>query len=109
VLKPGGLLVGNLLNRSSWRGLAANLKSVLRGQPRYYNQRYARLRESLQKHGFLLVHERGYGWAPFGRFSNSCWIPAAGKWECLLGLHRLRRISPWVAFVATSRQAVSAN
>jgi len=109
VLKPGGLLVGNLLNRSSWRGIATNVKSVLRGHPRYYNQRYAPLRASLRKHGFSLVHERGFGWAPFGRLSESPWIATAANWEHRLGLHRLVRISPWVAFVATSRQIVSAN
>jgi SAM-dependent methyltransferase len=100
VLQPGGVLVGNLLNRSSWRGLAANFKSDLLHRPRYYAASYSNLHASLVENGFQFLFERGYGWAPFGRMSNSTWIPAAASCEHHLHLNRLITFSPWIAFVA---------
>ena len=94
VLKPGGVLVGNLLNRSSWRGLAANLKSDLLRRPRYYSTDYSSLRTSLQQQGFAFLDEHGYGWPPFGRMSNSTWIPLAARGERRLGLHRRLTAAP---------------
>jgi len=100
VLKADGMLVTSVLNRHSWRGVAANLKSAWLGDRRYYNTTYTSRRRALQNGGFSLTHQCGHGWPPFGRMSNSPWIPTAVKWERRLGLHRLLAISPWIALVA---------
>lgn len=48
----------------------------------------------------MFLAERGYNWLPFCRSSNSRLIPEAARIEQWLGLQRMARVSPMVAFVA---------
>jgi SAM-dependent methyltransferase len=100
VLKPGGVFVGSFMNRASWRGLAANFKSRIRGKERYYAASYASFRRSLRRSAFELRDERGCCWAPFGRHSDSRLVPLAARLEGWIGVRRLPLLSPWVVFTA---------
>lgn len=101
VLKPGGVLVGSMLNLCSWRGAAANAKSTLVGRERHYKTSYASFRRCVQQHGFSMDRVCGCCWAPFGRHSDSPWISVATKLEQMFGLRRIPTISPWVVYTAT--------
>ena len=101
VLKPGGKLVGVALNSGSWRGVAANVKSTITGSQWYYFQTYTAFQRALLKQGFRIDTARGCCWWPFGRQSNSRFVPLAVEIERALGLEKLTRISPWVVYIAT--------
>lgn len=104
VLRAGGVLVGVLFNRHSFRGAAARLRRLWTGGFSYYRQPWSKLAANLEDHGFRLVHEEGFCWMPFGRQSNSASVDSLVELERVLGLRKLVSWSPWVAFVA-QRQA----
>jgi hypothetical protein len=100
VLPPGGMIVGTFFNLLSYRGLAAHATARWRGVYDYYRLFYAGWRRTLQKRGFVFVHEEGLCWFPFRRKSNSAFIPTLTAAEHHLGLRKLVAFSPWVVFVA---------
>jgi SAM-dependent methyltransferase len=104
VLKPGGILAFSYENPASVRALAHRAAARLdpgrttaggyyRGPP------YRRLRRSLVRAGFEVIHQEGLAWAPFERVSNSPLVPAAVRVEKALGLRRLPAVSPWVLVI----------
>lgn len=101
VLRPDGQLVGTCLNLTSWRAFPRNLKSAVTRSRRFYVKSYLSLTKSLRSCGLHIDSARGCCWAPFGRESNSRWIPAATKVERWLRLDKLTAISPWVIYNAT--------
>jgi SAM-dependent methyltransferase len=101
VLKPGGQLVGSLNNQFSWRGITNRITSGLRRWDQFYSISYVAFQKSLTAAGFSIDDARGCCWAPFGRHSDSRWIPTAVALERRLGLRRLTHVSPWVVFRAT--------
>ena len=106
VLDTGGVLVGVLCNRNSWRGLTVRTKSRLRraqsGYP-FYQHSYPEFRNKLITTGFEMLHQEGFCWGPADRCSNSALVPIYSRLERALRLHRRVNVSPWVAFIARKR------
>jgi SAM-dependent methyltransferase len=101
VLRPGGQLVGSLNNVLSWRGATNRVTTALRRWQQFYSISYSNMRRSLHAHAFTIDEARGCCWAPFGRHSDSPWIPLATSLERRLGFQQLIHVSPWVVFRAT--------
>jgi SAM-dependent methyltransferase len=101
VLKPGGILVGVLLNRCSWRGVLNVAQARWKGIEPLYQSTYASFRRSLRDCGFRVTSQRGCCWPPFPRKCNSRWVAAGASVERHLGLQRLAAFSPWIVFSAT--------
>ncbi|MEX2315983.1 MAG: class I SAM-dependent methyltransferase [Pirellulales bacterium] len=102
-LMPGGVFVGSFNNLFSWRGVASNAKSKFNGTDSYYHASYSSFRRSLRGHGFTVVEEQGYCWPPFGRKSDSAWVPVGAKLERWTGVQRMPILSPWIIFTAALR------
>jgi SAM-dependent methyltransferase len=103
VLKRGGMLVGVHMNRCSWRGELSYRKAKWFGGQAYYQTAYPVFRRSLVACDFEVQLERGCCWPPFGRKSNSSWIPAVAALERLCGLQRMTSFSPWIVFTAVRK------
>ena len=110
VLKQGGVFVGVVTNRLSWRGQAYQILRVLDQKrktygddPFIYKYHYVEWRQKLTAAGFHLAHEEGIAWLPFTRKSNSPMIPSLARLEHIFGLVTLPKVSPWVSFVAQKR------
>jgi SAM-dependent methyltransferase len=101
VLKPGGILVGVVMNHFSWRGLTNSARARLTGFKFEYPGSYASFRRRLRSESFRLRESRGCCWAPFTRTSNSRWIPFSTMMERVLGLHRITVLSPRIIFSAS--------
>jgi SAM-dependent methyltransferase len=101
VLGEGGVLVGMVWNRTSWRGVMTRARYMLnRDDEGFYERSYPAWRKKARQIGFQMTHEEGFCWAPFGRMSNSTLIPASVKLERAFQLPRFVSVSPWVAFIA---------
>lgn len=104
VLQKGGLIVGVVMNRSSWRGLLYHYVTPLRvrgsGQWYWFPFPYTAWRKEFCERGFTMVHEEGFGWPPFRRSSDSPLVPVAARIERYLGLRKLVSISPLIVFIA---------
>jgi SAM-dependent methyltransferase len=103
VLRPGGLLFNVWWNKYSWRGLACRLKCKLTGNKNgkyYYNFSFWEQKRRLREQGFKLCAAEGFCWSPFGRASDSRWVPFFVQLERLLGLNRCVAFSPWLAVIA---------
>jgi SAM-dependent methyltransferase len=103
ILQPGGLLVGVWWNRLSFRGVACRLKYRLQGSvdaENFYNYSFGEQKRKLVKAGFELSKAEGFCWGPFGRSSDSRWIPFFVRCERWLGLNRCPALSPWVMVMA---------
>ena len=98
VLRDGGIAVFTLNNRSSYRGCLANFKSWLKKDEVFYPRSYRNMCNQLAECGLEIIAANGFGWFPFGRFSNSSLVPLATKIENLMQLRRLVRWSPWVVY-----------
>ena len=107
VLKPGGLVVVTVYNRSSYKGLVSRLlrrRRVARGQS--WANLYHRfpLSHHLQRWndaGFRVVRSLGFYWSPLSRGSDSLWVNVASTLERLLCLRSFARFSPWVLLELT--------
>jgi ubiquinone/menaquinone biosynthesis C-methylase UbiE len=95
VLKADCPFVLSFGNQSS---LKAKLR-VLRGKS--YTHSYRTVMKSLSKTGFKVTDQLGYSWLPFGRMSQSRFVPLLAGAERIFGLRRLPRFSPWVMLSAT--------
>jgi SAM-dependent methyltransferase len=102
-LKPGGVLVGTFWNQHSLRGCWHHWLARRRGQLDFYNRPYRAWRKQLGHREFEILREEGFCWFPFQRDSDHRWIPFFTRLENVLGLRRLTRVSPWIAFMARRR------
>jgi SAM-dependent methyltransferase len=103
VLAPGGLLAGVWTNSSSIRGAIWNLKNGVKRRQEpglFYTSSYSSWKKRLNAANFEMLYENGFSWGPFGRFSNSAFVPLFTRLERLLMLNRLVSVSPWIVFVA---------
>lgn len=106
VLQRGGVIIGVCINGQSIRGMASRLSNILAtgsSKYRYYQSSYTECRQRLQSNGFDIVHEESCCWGPFGRESNSRFVPAFVKIERVLGLNRVVTWGPWVGFIAQKK------
>jgi SAM-dependent methyltransferase len=99
-LKPGGVFVGNFNNLFSWRGVVGKARAKFNGTDSFYHASYSSFRRSLLERGFAVLEEQGYCWPPFGRKSDSAWVPLGAKLERWTGVQRLPVLSPWIVFIA---------
>ncbi len=99
VLRHGGAAVFTLNNQSSYRGQLSNIKSKLSGDEIFYTRSYRHMCKQLKECNFEIVETEGFGWFPFGRFSNSPLVPIATTLEGWSQLRRLARWSPWVVYI----------
>ena len=99
LLRPGGVLIVTLQNRTSWKGVVVRL---LRRRYRtklgatYYRSSLGELVSRARRAGFEVEDTAGFNWLPFSRTSDSPLVPALAKLEKLLRLDRLVAVSPWV-------------
>jgi SAM-dependent methyltransferase len=103
ILQRGGLLVSVWWNRHSCRGLACRLKYRLtanKDAENYYNHSFGEQKRELVKAGFEISMAEGFCWWPFGRSSDSRWIPFFVRLERWLRLNRCVALSPWVMVIA---------
>ena len=104
-LRPEGLLVADVTNSQSARGVVYRLLSLFDARRRSYAYtpykfNYGQRRRGLIKRGFSLEYELGFCWFPFSRASNSSLVPGFTRLEKRLGLGRLITLSPWIVFIA---------
>jgi SAM-dependent methyltransferase len=102
-LSPGGVLCGVFHNRMSPRGFLRSCLDRRSRLPSFYLMAYNRWRNNLLRQGFEIVHEEGLCWFPFSRYSDSWLVPICVSLERAAQLHRLPKLSPWVAFAARKR------
>jgi ubiquinone/menaquinone biosynthesis C-methylase UbiE len=89
-LKSNSTLIVSFGNKRS-------LKSQLRKlHGKSYMHSYNRVMQSLSKTGFSVVRKMGYSWLPFGRTSESRFIPFLAMLEKIFALRRIPSLSPWV-------------
>lgn len=107
VLDKDGILVGVLHNKHSLRGFLFNLYRVFKDKPSEYNDSYRKsyryYTELMEKTGLEILYDIGFCWFPFGRFSNSPFIPFFVFLERILKLNKILALSPWIAFIAKKR------
>jgi ubiquinone/menaquinone biosynthesis C-methylase UbiE len=97
ILKQDGPFVLSFGNQSS-------LKAKLRGlRGKSYTHSYGNVMKCLFNTGFQLRGKLGYSWLPFGRMSDSRFVPFVAGMERLLGLRRVPRLSPWIILRATKK------
>jgi ubiquinone/menaquinone biosynthesis C-methylase UbiE len=89
-LKSNSTLIVSFGNK---RSLKSQLRK-LRGKS--YRHSYNRVMQSLSKTGFSVVRKMGYSWLPFGRTSESRFIPFLAMLEKIFALRRIPSLSPWV-------------
>ena len=94
-LKPNAFCILSFGNKSS---LKAKLKAM---QGKSYRHSYRKVVQCLSKTGFIVKKKTGYSWLPFGRTSESRFVPVLAGIERVLGLRRVPRFSPWVIMHVT--------
>jgi SAM-dependent methyltransferase len=99
VLQPGGILVGNCLNRLSLRGLFVHHLVPSDNGYDPYKFAYIDRRTKMRAVGFHFFYEEGCGWFPFTRLSNSRLIPLFTTLERVIGLRKIASLSPNVIFI----------
>lgn len=100
VLQNNGLIVGVFWNQRSLRGLFAHTRAFFTNEYDHYTISYPTWRKTFLNSGYSILHEQGLCWLPFGRASNSAFIPHLVHLEKWLGLQKLTQLSPWIAFIA---------
>ncbi len=110
VLRPGGLLVSMITNRTSARGFAYRAMTAFDSQRKefsaesgIYSKSYRSMEKRLNYAGFEIVYREGMCWLPFSRESNSPLVPVLTSMERTLGLRKLHTLSPWVMSICRSR------
>lgn len=101
VLRCGGILIFDALNRHSYKlvlkRLGSSLRSLFGIRPYNHWIDVFSFREVLQLaslNGFNLQAVHGYGWAPFPVSSDSMLVNASALVERILRLDRVPRVSP---------------
>jgi SAM-dependent methyltransferase len=110
VLRTGGLLIFDFLNRHSYkRAWKRSFARVFRQPDPTYRQKwidvcsYHDVMQALVEMGFGMHSACGYSWLPFTHSSQSPLVPVIAGLEDLLGLHRLWQVSPRVLVAAHKR------
>jgi ubiquinone/menaquinone biosynthesis C-methylase UbiE len=89
-LKKDGVCVLSFGNKSSYK---ARLRKT---SDKFYIHSYGSVMRTMPKTGFRVKRKVGYSWLPFGRVSQSRFIPFLAWLEGAFGLRKLVRYSPWV-------------
>jgi SAM-dependent methyltransferase len=105
VVRPGGRLVCQVLNRFGYK---AALKRLARGDRAGVGggareTRLASFEALLAREGFEVEAKRGYNWLPFERDSDSRLVAPLARVESALRLRRVAALSPWALVVARRR------
>lgn len=100
VLQMRGLFVGTFLNHCSYRGLISHARATFRRHRNWYQSSYRTWCKELRARGFVVLHNEGFGWPPFGKISDSPLISVTTRIERALGLRKMVHLSPLVAFIA---------
>jgi 2-polyprenyl-3-methyl-5-hydroxy-6-metoxy-1,4-benzoquinol methylase len=111
ILKPNGLLVGAVMNRTSLRGVFVRARERRTVQPgdtvpyphwyNHYRHSYATWkRDWLERTGFRVRYERGYCWFPVRRQGDSRLVPVLTSIEKALLLPHIPSLSPYIVFIA---------
>lgn len=112
VLRPDGVFVLTLQNRTSWKGLLARLRrNRYRAEhgATYYVWSFGDLKRSLGDAGLRVTCAAGLNWLPFMRDSDSGLIGPLSIAEGVLGLRKLASVSPWVLVAARRDPSASAR
>jgi len=105
ILKPGGLVAGMLTNKFSLRRAVCKLLTRM-GKKNWdeyqasYSESYGYWKKIIIENGFEFIYSGGYCWFPFGRSSNSFFVPVFTSLEKFMGLRKLLILSPWINFIA---------
>ena len=99
VLRPGGLLIFDALNRRSYKW---HLKNRVGRQLELPSAEldYCEVLRAAVRHGFEILDISGYNWVPFTRHSDSGLVRAAAFVESALRLDRFYQISPKILVAA---------
>jgi len=89
-LKPEASCVLSFGNKSSFKAKIKGLKG------KSYLHSYNSFVQSLLKTGLVMKAQLGYNWLPFGRISQSGFVPLLAWLERVFGLRKVYRYSPWV-------------
>ncbi|MGZ5507335.1 MAG: class I SAM-dependent methyltransferase [Limisphaerales bacterium] len=102
VLRPGGILMTTVWNKTSPRGAFTTARSLLPGSTKggFYRRAYRDFRQQAMECGFEVIEETGFCWGPFTRTSNSRLIPAFVFLERFMRLRALPSVSPWINLIA---------
>lgn len=100
VVKSDQLIVGVFWNFLSFRGFYSHIRNQLCNSFDWYKIAYPFWRRKLLNKGFSMLYEEGYCWFPFGRSSNSIFVPFFTGLEKNLRLRKLITVSPWIVFIA---------
>ena len=99
VLRPGGLLIFDALNRHSYKWHLKNRVGRHLGLPSA-DLDYRDVLRTAVHHGFEILAISGYNWVPFTRHSDSGLVRAAAFVESALRLDRFYQISPKILVAA---------
>lgn len=100
VLKHNGVLVGTLLNKTSWRGALQRIKATLWKTENPFVVSLIELKERTKSEGFEMIFSRGFGWIPVpSRQNNSLLISIFGLLEKILFLGSIKALSPNLVFI----------
>jgi ubiquinone/menaquinone biosynthesis C-methylase UbiE len=89
-LKKDGVCIISFGNKSSYK---AHLRKA---NDKFYIHSYGGVTRNMPETGFKVKSKVGYSWLPFGRVSQSRFIPFLAWLEGVFGLRKLVRYSPWV-------------
>lgn len=104
VLRPGGLLIFDALNRHSYKWHLKNRAGRALALPSA-NLDYQQILRAAGAQGFAIQAVSGYSWPPFTRNSNSRFVAVADRIESLLRLDHLYQISPKILVAAKKRRS----
>jgi SAM-dependent methyltransferase len=99
VLRPGGLLLFDALNRHSYKWRLKNLLGRRLNLPSA-DIDYRDVLQAARGLGFEIEAIRGYNWPPFTRQSNSRFVHVAALIESTLRLDRCYQLSPKILVAA---------
>ena len=104
VLRPGGLLIFDALNRRSYKWHLKNRVGRRLELPSA-DLDYRDVLRAVIHHELEILAVSGYNWLPFTRHSNSRLVRAAALVESTLRLDRYYRISPKILVAARRRHS----
>ncbi len=83
-------------------GNQSSLKAKLRGlRGKSYMHSYQKVSLCFTEMGFTVLSSMGYNWLPFGRMSQSRFVPLTAWIERIFVLRRIPSLSPWVILSAS--------
>jgi SAM-dependent methyltransferase len=107
IMRSGGLLILESLNRHSYKWLQRRLRRCFSRSPSgAVSDKWVdilscgEILREIAGHGFTTEAVSGYGWIPFARHSNSSWVGVMARVEQALRLERWYSISPRIIVAA---------